>query len=155
MRKTVCLVLALELWSLPALAQQPIQESAKTAAAAAARDEGAPSPSGAGHRSRFWTGAVLGVAGGTAIILGTTVSKSADTTSGNTPKGAYQNCVALQSNPVYRGNQCDDLRGPNNAVLYGGIAAAAAGISLMLMGSSMSAIEFGPRAVRFRHHVKF
>ena len=87
--------------------------------------------------------------------MAATVSKSADTTSGNTPKGAYQNCVALESNPVYRGNQCDDLRGPNNALLYGGIAAAAAGISLMLMGSSISAIEIGPRAVRFRHHVKF
>lgn len=155
MRKTVCIVLALELVSLPALAQQPIRDSARKAAVAAAREAGTASASDAGRGPRFWTGAILGAAGGAAIILGTTAIKSEDTASGNTPQGAFQDCVARTSNPVYRGNQCDDLRGPTTGLVYGGIAAAAAGITLMLMGSPLSDLEFGPRTVRVRHHLKF
>lgn len=154
MRKTVSLLLALELLSLPAQAQQPMRESAKKLAGAAAGDQ-APGRPDTGHRATFWTGAAMSVAGATAIILGTTVIKSGKTTSGNTPVGAYQSCIALKANPVYRGNECDDLRGFDNAVLFGGITAAAAGITLMMLGSSRSNIEFGPRGISVRHRVTF
>lgn len=157
MQKTVCLLLALGLASSPVLAQQPIQDSAKKAAttAAADADKDAQGQAEPGHRTKFLGGAILGVAGGTAIILGTTVFKSVDTTSGNTPKGAYDNCVALKANPVYRGNQCDVLKGPNTAVVVGGVAAAVAGATLMMLGSSMSTIDFGPGGVSLKHRVRF
>lgn len=163
MRQTVCLLLALGLASSPVLAQQPIQESAKKAATAlrlgpgqaATGDAGAQGQTASGHRAQFWTGAILGVAGGTVIVLGTTVLKSADTTSGNTPPGAYDSCVALKANPVYRGNQCELLKGPNTAVVVGGVAAAVAGATLMMLGSSMSTIDFGPGGVSLKHRVRF
>jgi hypothetical protein len=101
------------------------------------------------------TGVVLGVAGGAAIVLGATVAKSSDATSGNTPTGAYESCESLKSNPVYQGNQCDVLKGPNTALVIGGAIAAAAGVTLALVGSSHSSITFGPGTVGFRHRLTF
>jgi len=152
---TGCLVLALVLASSPALAQQPLQESAKRAATVAARDATEASQLGASHRTTFWSGTILALAGGAAVILGTTTLKTGDTTSGNAPSGAYDRCIALKSNPVYQGNQCDVLKGPNTGVVIGGAAAAAAGVTLMMLGRPNSSIQFGAAGVGLRHSIRF
>ena len=81
-RRTDCPALAILLIATPVLAQQPLQDSAKRAAEAAA--VGAQ-PSGSGNRARFISGAIIAAAGGAAIVLGMTAFKTADATSGNTP----------------------------------------------------------------------
>jgi hypothetical protein len=148
--RAICLLLAIGLPSSPVLAQQSIRESATRAAttsATEARDQGQT-----GHsRAKFWTGAILAAAGGTAIVLGSTVLRTADATSGNTPIGAYDSCLALKSNPVYRGNDCEVLKGPNAAVVIGGSIAAAAGVTFMMLGSPHSSVAFGPGIVKIRH----
>lgn len=156
-RQTGCILLALVLVSSPTLAQQPIQDAARHAASAAAAADNAraqdpPSPT---RRGKFLSGMILGLAGGAAVILGTTVLKSADTTSGNTPEGAFDSCVALTSNPVYRGNDCDVLKGPNTALVIGGAIAAATGATLMMLGTANNSVAFGPSGVSVRHRVRF
>lgn len=111
--------------------------------------------SASGNRARFWTGALLGAAGGTAIVLGTTAIKSEKTTSGNTPKGAFANCVALKSNPVYAGNDCDVLRGPSTPLVVGGAIAAAAGATLMLLGLPHSNVHVTRDGLAVTHRIKF
>ena len=103
----------------------------------------------------FWTGVALGLAGGTAIILGSTVAKTADSTSGNTPNGGFDSCEALRSNPVYAGNQCGVLKGPNTALVIGGAIAAGAGVTLALIGAPHSSVTIGPGLVRVGHRVSF
>ena len=94
------LVLAFAVFASPAWAQQSKKQPLRDSAAAS---QAAPAtPAQAGRRPLFLTGVVLGVAGGTAIILGTTVAKTADSTSGNTPDGAFDACESLKSNPVYQ-----------------------------------------------------
>ena len=132
MRSAVSVVLAWALLSAPAFAQPA-----------------------SGNRARFWTGALLGAAGGTAIVLGTTAIKSDKTTSGNTPKGAFDNCVALRSNPVYAGNDCAVLRGPTTALVVGGAVAAAAGATLMMLGLPNSSVRVSPGGLAVSHRVKF
>jgi len=154
MRKALCLLLVVGLAATPALAQQPIQDSAKRQAAGAVRDNAGQGTEGS-SRARLVSGAVLGLAGGAAIILGTTALRTSKTESGNTPRGAYDSCIALKTNPVYRANDCDGLKGPNTPVVIGGLAAAAAGVTLMILGSSASSVEFGAGGVALRHRVKF
>ena len=108
-----------------------------------------------GNRARFWTGAILGAAGGTAIVLGTTAIKSDKSTSGNVPKGAFDNCVALKSNPVYAGNDCDALRGPTTALVVGGAIAAATGATLMMLGLPNSSVHVTRGRFGVTHRVKF
>jgi hypothetical protein len=135
-RSAACFVVA-SLLSTSAFAQQPIQESAKRLS------------------GKFWTGLILGAAGGTAVVLGGTVLKTSDATSGNTPEGAYDACVALKANPVYRGNQCDVLQGPNTAVVVGGVVALAAGTALMIFGRQNNSVTVGAGGVKFQHRVSF
>jgi hypothetical protein len=132
MRSAVSVVLACAFLSTPAFAQ-----------------------SASGNRARFWTGALLGAAGGTAIVLGTTAIKSDKTTSGNTPKGGFDSCVALKSNPVYAGNECDVLRGPTTALVVGGAVAAAAGATLMMLGLPNSSVQVTHGGLAVTHRVKF
>ena len=95
----------------------------------------------------FVTGVVLGLAGGAAIILGSTVAKTEDSTSGNTPESGFDSCEALRSNPVYAGNQCSVLKGPNTALVIGGAIAAGAGVALAIIGAPNSSVAFGPGMV--------
>jgi hypothetical protein len=135
--RTVAYVLLSMLLSTPAFAQQP-----------------ATAPAGPAS-GKFWTGLIVGAAGGTAVILGTTSLKTRDTTSGNTPLGAYDTCVALRTNPVYRGNECDVLKGPNTALVVGGAVLMAAGTALMVWTRAHNSIQFGPGSVRFQHRMTF
>jgi hypothetical protein len=143
--------LALVLAATPALAQQPLQESARRAATAAAAQPSASTD----HRARFLTGAIVASAGGAAIVLGLTALKTADSTSGNTPDGVYDACVAQKANPVYRGNDCGVLKGPNTGLVIGGAAAAAAGVTLMLLGRSNNTIDVGPGGFAIRRKLTF
>ena len=97
----------------------------------------------------------IGLAGGTAIILGTTVARTSSSTSGNTPESGFASCESLKSNPVYRGNECDALKGPNKALVVGGAIAAATGVTLALIGSANSSVTVGPGVVGFRHRLTF
>ena len=154
-RHVACILLVVGLAAQPALAQQPIQDAARRATTTAASNSAAQDQSTSGHSGKFFAGAALVAAGGTAIILGTTVLKTADSTSGNTPPGMFDDCVALKANPVYSGNACDVLKGPNSAAVIGGAIAAAAGAALMMLGSSNSSIAFGPTGIALRHKVTF
>ena len=91
--KVIAVALAIVLVASPALAQQPFQpihESAERAALVAAAEQ----DSSNGRRPAFWAGLALGVAGVTTIVLGTTVYRVEDSSTGNAPPSAYQNCVA-------------------------------------------------------------
>jgi hypothetical protein len=155
LRHVACVVLVVGLAAPSALAQQPIQDAARRAATVAASNADAQEQGSSRQSGRFFTGAALVAAGGTAIILGTTVLKTADTTSGNTPIGVYDACVAIKANPVYRGNACEVLKGPNRAAVIGGAVAVAAGAALMMLGSSNSNISVGPAGITLRHKMKF
>lgn len=147
-RATACL-LVFSLGVTPAVAQQSV--SATRAAAAQAATGSAQSS----RRPMFLTGLLLASAGGVAIIAGSTVARTSDATSGNTPKGTYDSCVALRSNPVYSGNDCDVLKGPNKALVIGGALAAAAGITLSVLGAPNSSITVGPGTVAVRQRIVF
>ena len=151
-RRPVCIALAILLSATPLLAQQPIQDSAKRAAESAAASA---QPSGSGNRTRFITGAIIAAAGGATLVLGMTAFKTADATSGNTPEGVYDTCVAQRANPVYRANECDVLKGPRTALVIGGAVAAAAGVTLMLLGRPSDSVEISPRGFAIRRKVSF
>jgi hypothetical protein len=136
-----------------ALAQQP-DHPIRAAALAAAQQAGA-APTQTARRPLFLTGVAIGLAGGTAIILGTTVARTSSSTSGNTPESGFASCESLKSNPVYRGNECDALKGPNTALVVGGAIAAATGVTLALIGSANSSVTVGPGVVGFRHRLTF
>ena len=152
--RVVSLLLAFALSAGPALAQQqeqqPIRESARRAAAAAAATE----QPGSGRGKLFWPGLVLGVAGVTTAVLGTTVYRVEDSSTGNAPVGTYRACVAQKTDPVYATNDCDFLKGKNLKLLWGGVAVAAAG-AVMMVGSANTSAEIGVGAVRFLHRVRF
>ena len=138
--KSVLAVLVLLLSVEPALAQAPAT----------------PQPNEDTHVGKaFWPGVVLAVAGTTVAILGGTALKSADYTSGNTPLSAFPQCEAMKSNPVYARNECELLKGPNLKVVWSGVGAAAAGVTLMAIGSSHSRVEVGPRSARFVYRRTF
>ena len=136
-RSAACLLAVSLLTSTSAFAQQPVQESANRLSA------------------KFWTGLVVAGAGGTAVILGGTAMKTSSSTSGNLPEQGYESCVALKANPVYRGNQCDVLKGPNTAMVIGGVVAMAAGSALMMLGTKNNSVTVGAGAIGFQHRVKF
>jgi hypothetical protein len=154
-RTAGCLILAVVLTAAPALAQQRPGQSLRESASAAAAQAAATAPAPPTRRPLFLTGIVLGLAGGAAIILGSTVAKTEDSTSGNTPETGFQSCESLKSNPVYQGNQCEVLKGPNTALVVGGAIAAAAGVTLALIGSPHSSVTLTPGGVRVRHRLRF
>jgi hypothetical protein len=138
-------------------AQTPIRASIEKAAAAAADQPAAPKTSRpAGEKSAlFWSGLALGVAGATTSVLGLTVLRTEDSSTGNAPTGPYQACVAQRdSSPVYAGNQCDVLKAKNLKLLWGGVALAGAGAVLMVSGMNTSA-ELSPGSIGLFHRVRF
>ena len=153
-RGPLAMSLALILAATPALAQQPLQESARRASTAAAAATAQPQASPP-HTAKFWTGAIVASAGGAAIVLGMTAFKTADSTSGNTPEGVYDACVAQTANPVYRNNDCGVLKGPNTGLVIGGAAAAAAGVTLMLLGRSNNSVVIGPGGFAIHRKLTF
>jgi len=151
--KIISVALAFALVASPALAQQrsqPIHESADRIALAAAAEE----DSSHGRRKAFWAGLALGVAGVTTAVLGTTVYRVEDNSTGNAPPGAYQACVAQKSDPLYASNQCEGLKAKNVTLLAAGAAMGAVGAVLMIAGAHSSA-ELGPGVVRFVHRIRF
>jgi len=153
-RHAVSLLLVTGLLSSPVIAGPSINESA-TRAARAAADRQPQAPITQRQRGRFFTGASIAAAGGAAIILGTTAFRTEDSTSGNAPAGAYQSCVALKTNPVYTGNDCDPLKGPNKAAVIGGAIAAAGGVALMMSATAHDSVTFGPGRLVYRHRFSF
>jgi hypothetical protein len=127
----------------------------RDATSAAAAQAAATTSTQTTRRPLFLTGVVVGLAGGTAIILGSTVAKTSESTSGNTPVGAFDTCESLKSNPVYRGNECGVLKGPNTALVIGGAIAAATGVTLALIGAPNSSVTIGPGVVQVRHRFRF
>jgi hypothetical protein len=151
--KAVSFALAIALVASPTLAQQPyqpIRESAERTAVAAA----AAQDSSSGRRTKFWAGLALGVAGVTTAVLGTTVYRVEDNSTGNAPPGAYQACVAQKTNPVYATNQCDGLKAKNVKLVASGAALGALGAAMMVAGAHTSA-EIGPGVIRFVHRIRF
>jgi hypothetical protein len=153
-RQTVSFLLVTGLLASPAIAGPSIKESARRAARAAADAQAQPAVKPV-QRGRFITGIIVAGAGGAAIILGTTAFRTEDTTSGNTPSGAYASCVALKTNPVYRGNDCDALKGPNKAAVIGGAIAAASGVALMMSATAHDSVSVGATRLVYRHRFSF
>ena len=156
--RAVCLLVAIVLTSSPLLAQQaaPIRASIDKAATTVAADKDSTVAIDGGGRSKlFWSGLVVGIAGVTTSALGLTVLKTDQTSTGNAPDGTYRACVAQRdSDPIYASNQCDVLKGKNLKLLWGGVAIAGAGLSMMILGSDTSA-EIGRGGVGLFHRVRF
>jgi hypothetical protein len=150
--KAVSLALAIALAATPALAEppQPLHESASRAAVAAAAEQDSHNT----RRTLFWTGLAVGLAGVTTAVLGSTVYRVEDNSTGNAPPGAYQACVAQKSDPIYASNQCDGLKAKNVTLLASGIALGAVGAAMMIGGRHTSA-EIGVGAVRVVHRIRF
>jgi hypothetical protein len=151
--KAASVTLALALAASPALAQQPyqpIRESAERMAVTTAAEQ----DSSSGRRTTFWAGVAIGVAGVTTAVLGTTVYRVEDNSTGNAPPGAYQACVAQKTNPVYATNQCDGLKAKNVKLVASGAALGALGAAMMVAGAHTSA-EIGPGVIRFVHRIRF
>jgi hypothetical protein len=126
------------------------------AAAPVAAQETQPSApsSDSGRGALFWSGLALGVAGVTTAVLGTTVYRVEDSSSGNAPAGVYQTCIAQKTDPIYASNRCDGLKAKNRALLWGGVAAGALGAVLMI-GNTRTHAEITPGFVRVLHTVRF
>ena len=120
---------------------------------AAQEKESAPS-SDHGRGALFWSGLALGVAGVTTAVLGSTVYRVEDKSTGNAPAGTYQACVAQKSDPIYATNVCDGLKAKNRALLWGGVAAGALGAALMI-GNAHTHADITPSFVRLVHSVRF
>ena len=109
------------------------------------------------HSSRgtlFWTGLAVGLAGVTTAVLGSTVYRVEDSSTGNAPPSAYRACVAQKRDPIYAGNQCDGLKAKNVKLLAGGVAIGAVGAALII-GSAHTSAEISPGVVRVVHRIRF
>jgi hypothetical protein len=111
-------------------------------------------PPDAGRGRMFWSGLALGLAGVTTSVLGATVSRVSDSSTGNAPPGTYQSCVAQQRDPIYAANDCNALKAKNRSLLWGGVAVSAVGAALMIGGSRTRA-EITPTSIRLSHIVRF
>ncbi|HJZ74639.1 MAG TPA: hypothetical protein VKE51_23040 [Vicinamibacterales bacterium] len=107
-----------------------------------------------GHGRTFWSGLALGVAGVTMSVLGVTVYRVEDSSTGNAPPNAYQSCLAQKADPIYATNNCDALKAKNLPLLWSGVAVGALGGVLMIQGSRTSA-EVTAHGFRVSHTVKF
>ena len=107
-----------------------------------------------GRGKLFWSGLALGVAGVTTSVLGVTVSRVDDSSSGNAPPSAFQACVAQKRDPIYASNNCDALKGKNRPMLWSGVAIGALG-AVMMIGSTRTSAEIGPGRLRVSHTIRF
>jgi len=136
-----------------ALAQQSqpirasIERTAAEAAAAQQRTEG-------GRGKWFWPGVALGIAGVTTAVLGLTVSRVEDSSTGNAPPSTYQMCVAQKTDPIYATNNCDALKGKNRALLWSGAAIGALG-AVMIIGSANTSATLQAGGIGVLHRVRF
>ena len=156
--RAVCVLVAIALSASPVLAQQPspIRASIDKAVEAVASAKDTSAGVDRGGRSRlFWSGLVVGMAGVTTSALGLTVFRTEATSTGNAPDGTYRACVAQRdSDPIYASNQCDALKGKNLKLLWGGVAIAGAGLTMMIGGANTGAQVTGGRIGLF-HRVRF
>jgi len=112
-------------------------------------------PSDNDSRGRlFWSGLALAVAGVTTSVLGVTVYRVDDSSTGNAPPGTYQACLAQRADPIYASNNCDALKAKNRPMLWSGVAAGALGAVLMIRGSHTSA-EVSANGFRLYHTIRF
>jgi hypothetical protein len=151
--RVISVALAFALVATPALAQQPYQPI-RASAERIALETAAEQDSSHGRGKEFWAGLALGIAGVTTAVLGTTVYRVENNSSGNAPPGAYQACVAQKNDPLYASNQCEGLKAKNVKLLAGGAAIGAVGAVLMIAGAHSSA-ELGPGVIRFVHRIRF
>jgi hypothetical protein len=108
-----------------------------------------------GSRGRlFWSGLALGVAGVATSVLGVTVFRVDDNSTGNAPPNTYQACLAQKLDPIYATNNCDALKAKNRPLLWGGVAAGALGAVLMIHGSRTSA-EISANGFRVFRTIRF
>ena len=136
--RTLSLILAFALAAAPALAAEEEQSSSSSS-----------------HRgAMFWSGIALGIAGVATAVVGVTVARVTDTSSGNAPNNSYQACVAPQANPVYATNDCGALKGKNRPLLWSGVAIGALG-AVLVIGSTQTSAEISPGAVRLLHTIRF
>jgi len=136
--RSVSMLLVLALTATPALAQ-----------------EKQPTTSSSDSRGpMFWSGIALGAAGVATAVLGVTVDRVGETSTGNAPAGAYQACVAQKRDPVYATNNCDVLKGKNRTLLWTGVTVAALGAVLTIGGAHTHA-ELSPGFVRLLHTIRF
>jgi hypothetical protein len=126
---------------------------ALAAAPTLAADEQSASSSGT-HRSMFWSGIALAVAGVATSVVGVTVARVEDSSSGNAPPGTYQACIAQKSNPIYASNNCDVLKAKNRPLLWSGVAIGALG-AVLVIGSTHTSAEISPGSVRLLHTIHF
>ena len=157
--KAVSVLVGIALTASPVFAQQPapIRASIEKAVAATAADSASQSKSveGSGRSKLFWSGLAVGLAGVTTSALGLTVFRAEDTSTGNAPDGTYRACVAQRnSDPIYATNQCDALKAKNVKLLWGGVAIAGAGLSMMILGTNTSA-QITRDGVGLFHRVRF
>jgi len=145
-------LLILTLATTPAFAQNravSIRSSMASEATAAALDDS--------HRSRrpmFWSGVALGVAGVTTAVLGVTVARVEDSSTGNAPSGAYRSCVAQKQDPIYASSSCEALKAKNRPLLWSGVALGAVGAALVI-GSTQTSAQVSAGAVRLLHTIRF
>jgi hypothetical protein len=135
--RTVSMLLILALAATPAFAQEK--------------------PTGSADNNRgpmFWSGLVLGAAGVTTAVVGLTVDRVSESSTGNAPPGAYQACVAQQRDPVYATNNCNALKGKNRTLLWTGVTVAALG-AVLTIGGARTHAEISPGFVRLLHTIRF
>ena len=114
-----------------------------------------PTASSGEHRgAMFWSGIALGVAGVATSVVGVTVDRVGESSTGNAPAGTYQACVAQQRDPVYATNNCDVLKGKNRALLWTGVTVAALG-AVLTIGGARTHAELAPGFVRLLHTIRF
>ena len=136
--RTVSMLLILALAATPAFAQD------KPQAGSADNNRG----------PMFWSGLVLGAAGVTTAVVGLTVDRVSESSTGNAPPGAYQACVAQQRDPVYATNNCNALKGKNRTLLWTGVTVAALG-AVLTIGGARTHAEISPGFVRLLHTIRF
>ena len=102
----------------------------------------------------FWSGLALGIAGITTSVLGVTVYRVDDSSTGNAPASSYQACVAQKSDPIYATNVCGALKGKNRPMLWSGVAVGALG-GVMMIGGTRTSAEIGPGTLRVFHTIRF
>jgi len=107
-----------------------------------------------GHGRTFWAGLALGVAGVTMSVLGVTVYRVEDSSTGNAPPNAYQSCVAQKADPIYATNSCESLKAKNLPLLWSGVAIGALGGVLVIHGTRTSA-EVTANGFRLSHTIRF